>query len=256
MHFTQAIVRIPSKSLATGLTSTTTLGKANYDKAINHHQHYLDALGRCGVETTILPAIEDYPDGCFVEDVAIVTEKVAICTRPGAKSRQGEVEYIKPTLERYFGNNIHHIKSPGSLEGGDVLRIDDHFYIGLSKRTNQQGAEQLITHLKSYGYTGEIVTLNDMLHLKTGVSYLGNNTLLVAGEFIEHPSFKSFKKITITPKEDYCANTIKVNGTLILPEGFSSTQETLKKQGFNILTVDTREFQKIDGGLSCLSLRF
>lgn len=253
--FQNAIVRTPSSSLIHGITTSSYLGKPNYEQALIQHQAYINALIHCNVEVTILPPIEHHPDSCFLEDVAIVTSQYALFTRPGAPSRQGEVKEIEEIIHRFF-KNPYRINSPGTLEGGDVLQIENHFFIGLSNRTNEEGAQQIIRSLSQYGYTASIIPLKEFFHLKTGVSYLDQRRVLVCGELINHPAFASFKQIIIDPFEAYAANCITVNGTVIMAEGYPKTKKVITDLGYPVIELDMSEFRKIDGGLSCLSLRF
>ncbi|KTC79521.1 NG,NG-dimethylarginine dimethylaminohydrolase [Legionella cherrii] len=254
--FHQAIVRTPSSNMIHGLTSTLDLGRPDYIKALEQHQNYMNALIQCGLEVTALPAADDFPDSCFVEDPALLTDKVAILTRPGALSRQGEVDLIKPCIQTFYKGRIHQIEAPGTLEAGDVMQIEDVFYIGISQRTNLEGARQLTSLLAQYGYKSVLIELKKFLHLKTGVSSLGNGYLLVHGELVNHPAFKSFKQLVVSDNEAYAANCIRVNNSVIMPQGFHQTTEMVRNLGFQVVTVDVSEFRKIDGGLSCLSLRF
>jgi len=137
-----ALVRRPGHSLINGITSAPELGKPDYGLAITQHDAYIEALKSCGVEVTVLEADERFPDSCFVEDVAVCTKKFVVITNPGASSRKGEEKEIVEVIKKYY-NDIEYIKEPGTLEGGDVMMVKDHFYIGLSKRTNREGAEQL-----------------------------------------------------------------------------------------------------------------
>ena len=134
--------------------------------------------------------------------------------------------------------------------------VGSHFYIGISERTNEQGADQLISILKAFWMTGSKVPLSEMLHLKSGLSYLENNTMLVSGEFIGTPEFERFLKIEIDKEEGYAANSLWVNGTVIVPKGFPKTKSKIEAAGYSTIELDVSEFQKLDGGLSCLSLRF
>lgn len=254
--FKQAIVRTPAATLVNGLTSAIELGQPDYPNALKQHQNYISVLTNCGVEVTTLPALDDFPDSCFIEDPALLTEKIAVLTRPGAPSRQGEVALIEPTIRAFYGNNIKRITAPGTLEAGDVMRIDNHFYIGLSKRTNATGAEQLNAFLSEHGYTSSVVVLKEVLHLKTGINYLTNGWVLVSGEFIHHQEFEHLQQIIIDEHEAYAANCIMVNDRVLMPAGFPETEKKIKQNGFKIITIDSSEFRKIDGGLSCLSLRF
>lgn len=248
-----AIVRQPARSMLGGL-STANLGSPDYELAIQQHEKYVQVLKACDVEVMVLEALEDYPDSVFVEDTAVLTPECAIICRPGVASRQGEEEAIHTILQDIFGV-LACIRSPGTLEGGDVLQVGKHFFVGLSRRSNEEGIEQFFSIIKRYGYSGSAVPLKSFLHLKTGVAYLGDRKLLLAGECLCVPAFKDFKRIEVPGSEAYCGNAIYVNGSVIMPCGFPQTEQKLRAEGFSIQTVDMSEFQKLDGGVSCLSLR-
>jgi len=252
--FTKAIVRTPSASMINGITSAG-LGTPNFELALKQHQKYIKALEACGLEVIVLPPLEDFPDSCFVEDVALLTKKCAVITRPGAFSRREETKYMQAPIEIFF-KNIEFIKLPGSLDAGDVMQVGSRFYIGISKRTNPGGANQLQKILEKHGLRATQIRLKDVLHLKTGVAYLENNNLLACGEFISAPELKDFNIITIPENEAYAANSIWVNDTVLMPSGFPKSKILVQAAGYEVLTVDASEFEKLDGGLSCLSLRF
>jgi dimethylargininase len=252
--FTQAIVRKPCAAMIHGLTEAA-LGLPDLALAQRQHQAYIAALESCGLQVTVLPADEDHPDSCFVEDPAIITPKGAVITRPGAPSRMTETAAIREALNDLLEPLVA-IEAPGTLDGGDVMMVDDCFYIGLSARTNQPGAAQLISILQSWGLSGTAVTMNDMLHLKTGVSYLDNNQLLATGEFIEHPAFAAYEILTVPAHEAYAANSLWLNDRVLVPAGHPETAALIAAAGYHVLPVEVSEFQKLDGGLSCLSLRF
>lgn len=255
--FKNVIVRRPAKTLCDGITSAPELGKPDYEKALKQHDDYIAALKQCGVEVTVLPALDEFPDSCFVEDTAVITRKGAIIDNPGAGSRNGESKAMEPTIRQFFdGDHIAYIQEPGTLEGGDVMMVGDHFFVGRSARTNEEGIRQFIEILEGWGLTGSEVPLEKVLHLKTGVNYLENNKMLVSGEFIDKPDFAEFDKIVIPEEEAYAANCIWVNDTVIVPEGYPTVLEKVQETGYKTLVVDTSEYRKIDGGLSCLSLRF
>ena len=253
--FKNVIVRKPSKSLSNGITSNPQYGQPIYENALLQHESYIEALKTCGVEVKVLKAAEEYPDSCFVEDVAVCTRKFAMVTSPGATTRKGEEKEMIEVLKGYY-ENLEYIQAPGTLEGGDVMMVGDHYYIGLSDRTNQVGAQQLIDALKKYEMKGSVIEMKEMLHLKTGLAYLEDNVLLVAGEFIEHPAFSDYKKIVIPEDESYAANCIRVNDYVLVPTGYPKTQGAIEAAGLKVINVDTSEYKKVDGGLSCLSLRF
>ena len=253
--FTHAIVRTPAPTLIQGITSAPELGTPDYEKALKQHQDYILALEACGVEVAVLEADDRFPDSCFIEDVAVCTRAFAMVTSPGAPTRKGEEKEIAAVLGGYY-DIIEQIQPPGTLEGGDVMMVGDHYYIGLSDRTNRQGADQLIALLEKHGMKGTAVEMREMLHLKTGLAYLENNILLVAGEFKDCEQFRDFTRIEIPEDEGYAANCIRVNDYVLVPEGYDRTKQMIEQAGLKAMTVDTSEFRKLDGGLSCLSLRF
>ena len=254
MNFSHAILRKPCKKISEGISSAN-LGKPNYKRAVSQHENYAEVLRKCGLKLTILPANESYPDSTFVEDTAILTEKCAIITRPGAESRRGEIDSIEKVLPVFF-DTIEYITASGTLDGGDVLRVEDHFYIGLSKRTNQDGADQLINILNKFGYSGCKIENIPSLHLKSSIAYLHNNILLLSEDLKNHKEFQDFEQIIVPRDENYAANSIWVNNKIVIPEGYRSTRKQIEARGYETIPVDTSEFKKIDGGLSCLSLRF
>lgn len=255
--FHNVIVRRPCRAMVEGITSNPQLGKPDYELALHQHDTYIEALKSCGVNVTVLDADERYPDSCFVEDPAVITRKCAIITNPGAESRNGEKDEIIGAIREFFTEDqIEYIVSPGTLEGGDVMMVGDHFYVGRSARTNEEGIRQFIAILEKHGLSGSEVTLSEVLHLKTGVNYLENNNMLVSGEFIDKPDFAKYNRIQIPESEAYAANCIWVNGTVIVPEGYPAVESAVRNAGYPVILVDTSEFRKLDGGLSCLSLRF
>ena len=255
--FRNVIVRRPCRALVEGITSNPQLGKPDYELALRQHDSYIAALKQCGVQVTVLPADERYPDSCFVEDPAVITRKCSIITNPGAPSRNGEKDEIIDAVRKFFPEDkIEYIQSPGTLEGGDVMMVGDHFYVGRSARTNAEGIRQFIEILEKHGLSGSEVTLEEVLHLKTGVNYLENGNMLVSGEFVDKPEFTKYNRIEIPEAEAYAANCIWINGTVIVPEVYPAVEEAVREAGYPVLLVDTSEFRKLDGGLSCLSLRF
>jgi dimethylargininase len=257
LMFTRAIVKTPCRALVRGISSHPELGVPDYEAALGQHKAYIKALESCGMEVTVLEPSEEYPDSCFVEDTAVLWEDGAVITNPGAESRKGETAAIIPVLKRFYREDrIFHIQAPGTLEGGDVMRVGRLFYTGLSGRTNREGIDQFARFLRPSGFEAVAVPLTEALHLKTGVNYLSDKRLLVTGEFASRPEFASYHRIPIPPEEDYAANCLWLNGTVLIPEGFPRTLELVKNLGCPVRITGTSEFRKIDGGLSCLSLRF
>ncbi len=251
--FTHAITRLPGENFANGLT-TANLGHPSYPLILEQHRAYRQALLSLGLDVMVLPAEPDHPDAYFVEDPAIITSKITVITRPGAPSRQGEETTLEPFLEYY--RPIFHIHPPGTVDGGDVLMVGEHFFIGLSERTNAEGATQLATLLAGIGHTSETVPVAAGLHLKSCVNYIGKNTLLVTENLVNNPAFTRYEKIILDAGEEYAANTLWVNDTLLMPKGFSKTHTKLTHIDMRIIELDISEVQKMDGGLTCMSLRF
>jgi dimethylargininase len=240
--------------MVNGLSSAN-LGTPDYPTALLQHADYVEALKECGLHVTLLPADENFPDSTFVEDVALMTPHCAILTNPGAPSRNLETRSILKTIHEFYAK-VEMIKSPGNVEAGDIMMVGDHYYIGLSERTNQAGADQVIAILERYGMRGSLVSLSEVLHLKTGLGYLENNHLLACGEFLVKPEFRQFNLLQVDPEESYAANSVWINGTVLTPKGFPKTRTLIASLGYTVREVDVSEFQKLDGGLSCLSLRF
>lgn len=261
IHFTHAISKTPAQSLINGLSLTENNEKPDYALALKQHQAYRDALAAAGLSVTCQVADEAFPDSCFVEDVAVVTPSCVIITRPGAKTRQDEIQ----TVPTWFTEHVTHVDKPlpqhtitadATLEGGDVMLIDKHFYVGLSSRTNAAGVEQFREIVSLYGYSVTAVPVTFSLHLKTGVTYLGAQRLLMVKAYEDCPEFADFEKIITPNAENNCANIIRINNHVVIPAGYPVTEKALKDLGYTLLTVDISEFAKIDGGLTCLSLRF
>jgi dimethylargininase len=252
--FKNAIVRLPAPALINGLTSAN-LGRPDYAKACEQHSKYIDLLRMLRLTVEVLPQNDQYPDSTFIEDVALCTKQCAVITSPGALSRRGETEGMSMVLSKYY-DNIESIALPGTIEAGDIMMVGNHYYIGLSERTNNKGADQMIRILEKYGMTGSKVPLMKMLHLKSGVSYLENNTMLVCGEFADNEAFKKYNRIEVDSSESYAANSLWINGKVIVPQGYPATRQKIEMAGYETITLDVSEFRKLDGGLSCLSLRF
>ena len=252
--FTQAIVRKPCRNIAKGITSANS-GAPDYFKAVEQHLQYINALKECGVNIIVMEADENYPDSTFIEDTALLTPFCAVIMRPGAEPRRGETASVAELLKNYF-EEIEIISEPGTIEAGDIMNVGNHYYVGISERTNDAGAEQLISILTKYGMSGSKVKLNNVLHLKTGLAYLENNNLVITGEFLDNKEFNKFNRIILDPDESYAANCIRVNDTVIIPKGFPKAKNAIEQAGYITSEVDVSEFRKLDGGISCLSLRF
>ena len=247
-----AIVRRPGPDSADGLTSSN-LGKPDLVQLALEHQAYIDALRSAGLDIIILKPAAGFPDAYFVEDVAVVTPEIGIITNPGAPSRQGEQASIEPYLAKY--RSLRRIEPPGTVDGGDVLIVQERCFVGRSDRTNESGAGQLGEILSDYGYTLETIPVTNGLHLKSSVSFLGQDTLLLTADYADHGAFRRFQKIVVDKDEQYAANALWVNERIFLAAGFRKTYEKLRQSGLDATQLDVREVAKMDGGLTCMSLR-
>ncbi len=282
--FTRAIVRPPSSNFAEGVT-TSGLGAPEYERALKQHEAYCAALETRGLKLTRLEPDPDYPDSCFVEDTAVLTaladgrasvsvsagDSCAILTRPGASSRAGEIVDMRGVLTDFFPE-LSEIISPGTVDGGDVCEAGNHFFIGISERTNEAGAQQLATLLTSHGYTSSFVDIrmgvppvthaqdardtSNLLHLKSGLAYLGDNRLVVTETLAHRAEFAGYDLIQVDANEEYAANCVSVNDYVLIAAGYPRLSSALSNLGYQTIPLEMSEFQKMDGGLSCLSLRF
>lgn len=252
--FTHAITRKPAPNFASGLTTTSPQSPPDYPMLLAQHRSYIKVLVDLGLEVIELPELTDYPDAYFVEDTAVITPEIAVLANPGAPSRRGEPEFIIEDIARL--REVRRITEPGRLDGGDVLQVEDRFFIGISERTNLAGAEQLGTYLQELGYSWQAVTVGAGLHLKSSVNYLGEDKLIITGELVDRTDFSDFDQVVVPIEEAYAANTLAANGHLLTPQGFPRTHEKLDKLGKPVIEMDVSEVAKMDGGLTCLSLRF
>jgi dimethylargininase len=251
--FTKAIARKPGKNFAKGLTTTISDEAPRYELLLEQHEAYIETLMSCGLEVTVLDPLPDYPDAYFVEDTAVVTSDVAVITNPGADARKGEEESVAQVLAGF--RKIEHIRAPGTVDGGDVLQVGNHFFIGLSQRTNEEGAGQLGRILETFGNTWDTVPVGTGLHFKSSVNYVGKNTLLVTPDFADHEKLAGYDQIVVEKSEAYAANTLLVNERLLTPAGFPGTRKKIEALGLEIIELETSEVRKMDGGLTCMSIR-
>lgn len=253
MRFTQAILRTPGPDFARGLT-TAKLGEPDHGRLLEQHRAYREALEKLGLECTVLEPLPGFPDAYFVEDTAIVTDDLVVITRPGADSRRGETATIERALAGI--RPVTRIEAPGSVDGGDILFTDNHCFIGVSARTNEAGAAQLTAHLKRVGTASTRVRVPSGLHLKSSVNYLEQDRLLLTDAFADEPAFAHFEHIVVDADEAYAANTLWINGTLLIPSGYPKLTTRLESLSNPVMVLEMSEAAKMDGGLSCLSLRF
>lgn len=257
MTFTRALVRPPASTFADGLT-TAGLGAPDLPLALAQHEAYVKALEACGLSVTRLPADDRFPDSTFVEDTAVLARGLAVLCRPGAPSRAGEVEAIRTALKSFFPSPVA-IEAPGTVDGGDVCEAGDHVFVGVSERTNEAGGRQLAAHLATCGLETTLVDVRGipgLLHLKSGIAWLGGRTLALARPFAGRPEFAGWDVLDVPTGEEYAANAVLVNGRVLVATGYPRFAAAVDALGLPVVALDMSEFRKLDGGLSCLSLRF
>jgi len=222
------------------------------DLAIEQHRQYQACLTELGVRVEVLPAAPELPDSVFVEDPAIVLDEIAVITRMGAASRRGESETLARALAKY--RELRHIEQPGTLEGGDVMRIGRTLYVGYSRRTNVAGIQQLATMLHPLGYFVVPVEVRGCLHLKTACTYIGDDTVLANRAWMDADAFCSLKFLDVP--EPRGANALQIDDTVVMPAAFPKTRELLERSGFRVRAIDNSEMLKAEAGVTCTSLIF
>jgi dimethylargininase len=257
MQLNRAIVRPPSSTYPKGISSAHE-GAPDLPRALAQHQAYCLALEQCGLAVSVLSADAAFPDSCFVEDTAVLTARGAIATRPGAPSRAGEVTSIIAALSPYF-SEIARIQAPGTVDGGDICEAEGHYLIGLSQRTNEEGARQLAVLLADIGFPSSVIDIRGsrrLLHLKTGISWLGDGRMVVTADVPRTTALAPYELIEVPEAERYAANCVAINKKVLIADGYPLTQAAIEACGYETLSLQISEFRKMDGGLSCLSLRF
>jgi dimethylargininase len=246
-----ALVRAPGLSFAQAISST----QASIDTDLARAQHalYCQALTAAGLVVEPLPADERYPDSCFMQDPALVIAGQGIICRLAATSRQGEEAGAAQALAA-AGWPLAHIQAPGTLEGGDVLILQDRVYVGQTARSNLDGIAQLAALLAPAGLTVTPIPVPAFLHLLSAVTYVGHNVVLAVDEYAGHPAFAGLDVIVAPPEEAYAVNTLALGQFVVMPAGYPRVAQGLGDRGFTVLSVPTTEFAKADGGVTCLSL--
>lgn len=253
--FTHAITRAVADSTTSGLRAVDT-GSPDLDLFRQHHADYVTALRSTGATVTELPALDEFPDSVFVEDSALCFREGAIAMRPGAPTRLGEAAAMAPALAQIYGS-VRHIAGPGFIEGGDVLVTEREILVGKSARTNAAGVAELSAKVADWGYrVRELLTPPDVLHFKTDCSLMDEETILSTERLARTDCFDGYRVLYTADGEEAAANAIRFNDLVIMPSGFPRTAEMLDTAGYKVREVGNSEAAKLDGGMSCLSLRF
>ncbi len=249
--YKHAIVRPPSKSYRRCISSHPNHHELDLELALVQHDQYCTILSEIGLEVIKLPPEDDFPDSCFVEDTAVLHRNKVAISRPAVESRRGEETSIESVIGDY--KHTHRVQSPGTIEGGDVIHLDGLLISGITQRTNDEGVRQTADWLEV-----QIATIRDLdiVHLKSHVTFLGDETFATTKRFATHSLLADYTKILIPEQEAYAANTLACNGFVLMPKGHAESFQSIRNAGFDVLTLDVSEFEKCEGALTCLSILF
>lgn len=249
-----ALTRAVSPSIGRCELSRMPRNPIDLARAEAQHRQYEACLRELGAAVVSLPAQPDLPDSVFVEDAAVVLDEVAVIARMGAESRRPETESVAHALAGFRA--LRCIKQPGTLEGGDVVRVETSFFVGLSERTNAPAIEQFAGFVEMFGYSVEPMRVTGCLHLKSACCCLGRETLLANREWFDAAPLRRFRILDVAPEEPWAANVLAVNGAIVMPHVFPATRRMLEREGFDVRTVQICELMKAEAGVTCMSLFF
>jgi dimethylargininase len=249
-----AVTREVSRSIINCELTHLVRAPIDVDRARMQHHQYEAALKKLGVTLLSLPEAPALADSVFVEDAALVLDECAVITRPGAESRRPETEIIAEVLAPY--RKLFHIQAPARIDGGDILQVGKHVYVGLSTRSDANAVEQIQDFLQPFGYELHAVTVTGCLHLKSAVTQVKGDTLLINPDWVGRDDFQDVNFIEIDPSEPYAGNAVMIGETIIYPMAFPKTQQRLDLAGIQMVTVEADELAKAEGAVTCCSLIF
>jgi dimethylargininase len=250
----RAIVRVPSPAIARCALTFLERTPIDFERALRQHAAYVKALEHAGLDVLILPEEPDLPDAVFVEDTAVIVDECAVVTRPGIESRRGEVDAVADALTGIRPTS--RVAAPGTIEGGDVLRVGRTFFVGQTQRTNAEGTRQFAAIVEPHGYDVMPVRPTGCLHLKSAVTYIGDETVLVNSKWVDVDHFRNWQCVPVAPEEPSGANALLAGTTVFVAASAPLTRRKLDALGFTTATLDTSEFEKAEAALTCLSLIF
>ncbi len=247
----RALVREPGARYSRCISSHPLHHTLNVTRARDQHARYADTLAELGLDVIRLAQDDEHPDSCFVEDTAIIHVGKVLIARLAKTSRRGEEEAVAEILQEYL--SVSRVKTPGTLEGGDVIHLPNRMISGISQRTNRTGVEQMQTFFE---IPIDTIEDPDLIHLKSHITYLDNNIMVATKPFADHPILSDFDKIIVPDEEGYAANTLTIGDTVIMTSGYPKTQMRIEGAGFDVICLNMSEFAKCEGALTCLSLLF
>jgi dimethylargininase len=250
---TRAIVRRPSPLIADGEVTHIDREPMDVATAFEQHGEYITLLRSLGLTIIVAPDAPEHPDGLFVEDALLVVDNTAIVTRPGALSRRGETATIEP-LVRDLGLDVHVITEPATLDGGDVMITDRHVFVGISTRTNHAAVEQLDAITRSLGRPAIAATVDGCLHLKSAITMLPDGSLIAIADWIDVTQFEALGYTVHLAADHTGGDLLSIGDTVIAPESAAPTVAKLRGLGFHVTTIDVGELQKIESGVTCMSV--
>ena len=249
-----AITRAVSPSLANCELSFITRQPIDLTIAREQHRSYEKILAQLGARVISLPAESELPDSMFVEDPALVLDELAVIFPLGTETRHREAATIAAALSPF--RKLCHVKLPGTVEGGDILRIGKQLFVGLTARSNEEGIAQLAHIVDPHGYRVTGVPVTGCLHLKSAVTWLGNNTLLANRAWFDSSLLNGYEWLDVDPAEPHAGNALALGGSVIFPASFERTRARIEARGFQVISIDISELQKAESGLTCSSLLF
>ncbi|MFX0106674.1 MAG: dimethylarginine dimethylaminohydrolase family protein [Candidatus Hodarchaeota archaeon] len=247
----RAIVRPPSNAFRKCISSHPEQHTLDLHLAQEQHAEYCSTLANLGLKLVRIPPDEKYPDSCFVEDTVVVHENRGFITRFVEESRRGEEFAVAEVLKDYL--DLGFARRPATIEGGDIIHLPDRMICGITQRTNIKGVKQMMRWL---GTNYETIEDPSIIHLKSYVTYLGQNTIIVTERFVDHPTLQDFEKILIPREEGYATNTLAINSSVLMSRKHQKAQKLVKEVGFEVISLDMSEFEKCEGALTCLSVLF
>lgn len=251
LNQSRALVREPGKLFPKCISSHPMRHTIDVERARSQHKAYCDMLSDLGLEVIHLPRDVRYADSCFVEDTAVIVSQKALICRLAKSSRQGEEEAVEAKLREHLSTS--RVVAPGTIEGGDVIHHKKTLICGITQRTNKAGIHQLEKFL---GVPVETIENSQIIHLKSHVTILRQNTFVATKSMAQHPALKEFEILIVPDEERYATNTLTIDDTVLIPKGYPRTKSLIERAGFTVETLDISEFAKCEGALTCLSLFF